>query len=92
MTTNPNDENPSRAAGQSTPASTDTNPRKLYEVTVYRTDYLYTRVRVEAKSEEAAERAAERLAGLQKKSEWDFADRDLYAYEVEQVQEGGAHV
>ena len=33
-------------------AGTDTNPRKLYEVEVHRTDYLYTRIRVEAESED----------------------------------------
>jgi hypothetical protein len=67
---------------------TGTNQAKLYEVTVHRTDYLYTVVRVEAESKDQAETQAETLAGLQPDSEWDVADRDLYAFSAEQVKEG----
>ena len=68
---------------------TDTNQSKRYEVTVARTDYLYTRIRVKAESEDAAETAAEQRAEVQEESQWDCADRDLYALEVEQVKDGG---
>ena len=69
--------------------ATDNNPRKLYEVTVHRTDYRYTKIRVQAKSEDEAENLAEDIAGLQEDSEWDVADRDLYAFEARELAEGG---
>jgi hypothetical protein len=70
-------------------ASPDTNQRRLYEVTVHRTDYRYIKVRVWATSEASAENTAERIAHRRNDREWNVADRDLYAYSVEQVQEGG---
>ena len=69
----------------------NTNPRKHYQVTVARIDYLYTRIRVEAESEDAAETMAEQLAQVQEELRWDCADRDLYALEVEEVKEGKSH-
>jgi hypothetical protein len=77
----------------STPSNqgTDTNPRKLYEVTVHGTEYRYITIRVHAKSEAAAETSAERIARLREDSAWSVADRDLYAYEVNQLEEGGSH-
>ena len=72
-------------------ASPNTNQRKLYEVTVHSTEYRYIVVRVRAQSEASAETTAERIARSRKDSAWGVADRDLYAYSVEQVQEGGAH-
>lgn len=68
---------------------TGTNPRKLYEVTVHRTDYCYATIRVEAESEDEAETQAEEIAELQPEANWDAADRELYAFSVEQVKEGG---
>lgn len=90
-TTDPENPNPIRALSHPEQMSTDTNPRRPYEVTVHRTDYRYTKIRVEAECEEEAENMAERLAGLQEDSAWEVADRDLYAFAVEQVQEGGSH-
>jgi hypothetical protein len=67
------------------------NPTRLYEVTVHRTDYLYTILRVEASSEEQAEQLAEQLADQQDISAWDIADRDRYTYFVQPVQKGACH-
>jgi hypothetical protein len=69
--------------------STDTHPRKLYEVTVHRTDYYQVRIRIEAQCQEEAEKQAEKTARRQKQSEWELGDRDLYAFSVQVVQEGG---
>lgn len=82
---------PDRAQPHPEQLSNDTNPRRLYEVTVHRTDYFYTRVRVWANSEADAENNAEKRAALQDKSKWEVADRDLYSYSVEVVKRGGAH-
>ena len=62
--------------------------RRIYKVTVHRTDYLYTVVPVEAESEDEAETKAEEVAALLPVADWDVADRDLYTYAVE-VKEGG---
>ena len=62
--------------------------RRLYNVTIHRTDYLYTVVPVEATSEDEAETKAEEVAALLPVANWDVADRDLYAY-VAEVEEGG---
>jgi hypothetical protein len=91
MKTDPKNNNASRAPSHPELTATDNNPRKLYEVTVHSTEYRYLTIRVHAKSEAAAERSAERIAGLRGDSAWNVADRDLYAYEVNQVEEGGSH-
>jgi len=74
--------------------SPDTNPRRLFEVTVHCTDYRLMVFRLQAESEKAAENKAEKIAKRRKKSQWDFASRDLYAYAypVHQIKEGGRHV
>ena len=72
--------------------SSNNNPRKLYEVVVHRTDYCYATIRVEAESEDEAETQAEEIAELQPEANWDAADRELYAFSVEQMKEGGSHV
>jgi hypothetical protein len=56
-----------------------------YDVTVHRTDYLWTTVRVRASSEEDAERQAEAIAEQLSRASWDVADSDLYAYACEAV-------
>ncbi|MGD0138971.1 MAG: hypothetical protein ABSD28_08850 [Tepidisphaeraceae bacterium] len=71
--------------------STDNNTRRLYEVTVHRTDYREARIHVEAKSEDEAGKLAEDIAERQKDSQWNVVDRDLYAFEVEQMKEGGSN-
>ena len=73
--------------------SSNTHPSltRLYEVTVHRTDYLYTILRVDAQTSEQAEQLAEQLASLQDDSAWDIADRDCYAFSVEPVQKGACH-
>ena len=62
MKTDPKNSNASRAQSHPELTATDNNPRRLFEVIVSRTDYLYTRVRVEAETESAAEEAAKEAA------------------------------
>ena len=85
MKTKTNKNHPLGACG------TDTHQRSLYEVTVARTDYLYTKVRVEADSQEDAEAEAESIADNLPDQKWEVADRELYVNETEQLTEGGRH-
>jgi len=71
---------------------TDTNRRKLYEVTVRHIDCCESRVRVKAKSESEAENAAVRRIASQDNWAWDTTESELYAFSVEAVREGGRHV
>jgi len=61
-------------------------------VEVHRTDYLASFIRVWAKSEDEAETQAEERAESQYGTEWHSHGRDLYAFGIEEVQEGGRHV
>ena len=72
--------------------SPNTNPRKLYAVTVRHIDCCESIVRVQAKSETEAETAAVNRARRQKNWAWDTTEHELYAFSVEQVTEGGRHV
>ena len=85
MKTNTKDDNAVRAEG------TDTNPRKLYQVTVARVDYHYTIVLVEAESEKEAQPKAKRLADGQE-TIWHIADRECFVNGCNEVKEGGCHV
>jgi hypothetical protein len=86
MTTTSNEPiNPLGACGA------DTNPSRLYEVTVHRVDYLYARIRVDATTESEAEIKAKEIAELQAESAWKFADRDVSLADVEQITEGGSN-
>jgi hypothetical protein len=91
MTTDPKTSNASGALIHPEPAA-DTNPRRLYEVTVHRTDYRYMELRMWAESEDDARGNARKRAALQHEAKWKMADRDCYVYSVEQVTEGGANV
>ena len=73
-------------------AVSNTNPRKLYDVTVYRGDYFSTKFRVKASSEREAETEARELSEQRDISKWDVTDRELYHFDIEQVKEGGRHV
>jgi hypothetical protein len=88
MKTDPKNSNASGLLSHPEQAA-DTNPRRLYEVTVHRTDYRALNVRVKAESEQEAASLAEELAQTQDDSFWNVADRDCYAYSVEKVTEGG---
>ena len=68
---------------------TDTNPRRLYEVTVYREDYFSTKYRVEAASEREAESKAEQFAKGGKLPQWDFIVSEVYHAECVQPKNGG---
>ena len=80
MTTQSKNKNPVDAC------DTDNNQRKLYEVTVYRTEYQWCRVRVQSTSEEEAKQIGSDLAS--EKGEWETEDAEEYVHSVAQVREG----
>ena len=91
MKTKNKKENAFRAPSHPEQLSTDNNTRRLYKVTVYRTNRHYMKVRQWAESEYDAKRNAEKYAVLQQASKWKLAKDDRYAFDVKQVKEGGSH-
>ena len=91
MKTDTKNSNAFRAPSHPEQLSTDTNPRRLYEVTVHRAEHRHLTVRVEAKSEAEAEYIAEKLAKRRRHTKWELVDRELHACHVEQVKKGGRH-
>ena len=91
MKTDTKNSNAFRAPSHPEQLSTDTNPRKLYEVEVHRHDYLTTTIGVWAKSKREAKAKAEDRAEYMKYREWCVFECDIYAFDVEQMKKGGRH-
>jgi len=91
MKTKNKKENAFRAPSHPEQLSTDNNTRRLYKVTVYRTNRHHMKVRVWGDSETDARWNAVRHATLQQESKWKLAECEFDAFGAKQVKEGGRH-
>ncbi len=86
MKTDPKNQTPIRALSHPEHPETDNNKRQRYEVTVYRTEYLWCKVRVQSTNEEEAKQIGNDLAS--EDGQCETADAEQYVHSVETIQEG----
>jgi len=70
----------------------DTNKVMRYEITVRRTDCLYTTFEVAADSQREAQEVATEIAKSRPEGKWHLADRDLLILETSELTQGGRYV
>jgi len=89
MKTDPKNSNASRAPSHPELTATDNNPRRLFEVNVFREDFFSAKCSVEATSEREAEQKATELAEGGELPQWDFIVSEVYHAECVQAKKGG---